>query len=226
MNLVANIVVGRHHRNPLDEALLENSTILSRQPWWLLQNLVVAAAIIASIRAVFSPKFLLQKNDWLADAQPGEGERSSQSFEQFSRLKRRFPKQKQRIILLCNLDGKGDIGNDETYQQEAMEMFRQFMEIYFSMPCDVTDPLSDTERRKLKGRMDVLPQLQTDPIHKILSKRLRSTKNKTAFCIVGGVTLADLYPKSHSGINWNFVFGEAVPHKGAGVFSFARFTEV
>lgn len=163
----------------------------------------------------FVPKIPAKTMDWLADGQPGELERSGQSFEQFSKLKRRLPKEQQREILLCNLDCDSD--NSDEACQKIMEIFRQFVEIYFGMPCYVTRPLSSKERGQLKGRIDVLPQLQTGPIHKILGRRLRSTK--TAFCIMG-VTLVDLYPSK----DWNFAFGEAAPMKGTGVFSVARIT--
>lgn len=35
-----------------------------------------------------------------------------------------------------------------------------------------------------------------------------------------GITMTDLYP----GEGWNYVFGQAAPRSGVGVYSFARYT--
>ena len=49
-------------------------------------------------------------------------------------------------------------------------------------------------------------------------KHLQSQWPPEAFCVVG-ITMIDLYPNE----SWNFVFGQANPAAGVGVFSFARY---
>jgi len=49
-------------------------------------------------------------------------------------------------------------------------------------------------------------------------KYLQANWPPGAFCVVG-ITMIDLYPKD----DWNFVFGQANPTAGVGVFSFARY---
>lgn len=49
-------------------------------------------------------------------------------------------------------------------------------------------------------------------------KYLQSKWPRGAFCVVG-ITMIDLYPNE----SWNFVFGQANPGAGVGVFSFARY---
>ncbi|XP_065909395.1 archaemetzincin-2-like [Dysidea avara] len=46
---------------------------------------------------------------------------------------------------------------------------------------------------------------------------MRRVKPRDAYCVLA-VTMMDLYPDD----NWNFVFGQASPQEGIGVFSFAR----
>jgi archaemetzincin len=96
-----------------------------------------------------------------------------------------------------------------------MALLQEFVEIFFGMPCQLLDPLDLNESRKLRGRSNPLPHLQTRPIQSVLGK-----KKRNALCLVG-VIMVDLYPDKH----WNSVFGEASPSEGVGVFSCVRYTE-
>jgi len=57
-------------------------------------------------------------------------------------------------------------------------------------------------------------QIDTSSCHKLLDR----ARPADAF-IVLGFTRYDLYPRD----DWNFVFGQALPSRGTGVFSFARY---
>jgi len=71
--------------------------------------------------------------------------------------------------------------------------------------------------RKLKGRQNFeFRQLLTKDIHSLLSTIKKSLPDAR---FVVGVTMLDLYPDE----KWNFVFGEASPGEGTGIYSFARY---
>mmetsp|Transcript_28403 Transcript_28403/g.78003 ORF Transcript_28403/g.78003 Transcript_28403/m.78003 type:complete len:416 (-) Transcript_28403:1434-2681(-) len=169
----------------------------------------------------FVPKTRPKPGEWLADGMPGESERKGQSYKDFLAFWRRKPSPTCQTIYLCNLDEDATVTtkSDETAaQQKIMKVLRSFVQAYFQMPCRIMEPLTHTERKKLVGRnnpFDSQFQLLTGPIDSILSQRLQ--QHPGAFA-VAGVTLVDLYPDEY----W---IGQAMPDKGVGIFSFARYSE-
>jgi archaemetzincin len=60
-------------------------------------------------------------------------------------------------------------------------------------------------------------QYRTNGFHNYL-RRTRSQRNTKRELLCVAVTMADIYPDE----SWNFVYGEALPNEGVGVYSFAR----
>jgi len=60
-------------------------------------------------------------------------------------------------------------------------------------------------------------QYRTDGFHNYLV-RTRSQRNTRRELLCVAVTMADIYPDE----SWNFVYGEASPSDGSGIYSFAR----
>eukprot|EP01102_Stenamoeba_stenopodia_P013530 TRINITY_DN4402_c0_g1_i2.p1 TRINITY_DN4402_c0_g1~~TRINITY_DN4402_c0_g1_i2.p1 ORF type:complete len:212 (-),score=22.13 TRINITY_DN4402_c0_g1_i2:56-691(-) len=77
----------------------------------------------------------------------------------------------------------------------------------------------EVRTRGLKGRQnDEYWQLLTTDVHLLLTS-IKNSLPDARFVV--GITMLDLYPDE----KWNFVFGEASPKDGTGVYSFARYGE-
>lgn len=100
-----------------------------------------------------------------------------------------------------------------------MEILREFVEIYIGLPCQLMNELlSYKEQKKIKRRYRPLLQHNTGAHQVILSQRKRELRD--AYGVIG-LTMADLYPDT---LDWNFVYGRAVPDYRCCILSNARFS--
>ena len=96
-------------------------------------------------------------------------------------------------------------------------MIIQFARVFFS-GCEVellptVDFTTDMKKRKNHG----VTQYLTGDFHNYLSQtRSKRDTRRELLCVA--VTMADIYPEE----SWNFVYGQARPIDGVGVYSFAR----
>ncbi len=143
--------------------------------------------------------------DWLARfAEPG------QDFAEFARAGSAKPDAQRRTIDLVPIDAFDPALSPD------LELLRRFTAAYFALPTRIVAPLDAialgvTERRNPNGGER---QMLTGDLLDALAER----RADDAFVTVG-VTMTDLYPAD----DWNYVFGQAVPAHGVGVFSFARY---
>lgn len=148
--------------------------------------------------------------DWLNG--PGVKDRPGQTLAAWRSQKRRRPGKTDRTIYLLPLgDFDGEVDVDV-----LVECVRAF---YFGMEVHCLDKVPEDElRQRVTARKSrgYGKQLLTTDIH-LLTEAVRSQR-PDAF-VVMGFTMFDLYPREE----WNFVFGQASPAKGTGVFSFARY---
>jgi archaemetzincin len=98
-----------------------------------------------------------------------------------------------------------------------LDLIIQFARAFFS-GCEVEllptiDFTKNMKYRDINGTRQYL----TDGFHEHLS-RTRSQRNSRRELLCVAVTMADIYPDE----SWNFVYGQARPIDGVGVYSFAR----
>jgi archaemetzincin len=98
-----------------------------------------------------------------------------------------------------------------------LEVLREFMEVYFTLPVRMGPPatLDGVSSRPGRGADPAVRQYLT---RDILSKTLPPLVPGNGLCLLG-VTMQDLFPDP----SWNFVFGEAMLDQRVGVYSLVRF---
>ena len=142
-------------------------------------------------------------HDWLA-----EHSQAAQSFGDFAKARPRRPdKRRSKIYLL------GEFAEDRS---PAIGKLAAYAAAYFGLEVQVLAPvkLTEWELTTRTNRHTHKRQFLTSDILKMLRSKLPAD----AFCLCA-VTMEDLYPHP----TWNFVFGQASPQNGVGVYSFARY---
>ena len=146
--------------------------------------------------------------DWLAEHfEPG------QSFNNFINMRPAKPDRYRNKIYLQPL---GDFIDG---QSPCLETLKAYTTAYFMMDTNIL-PVLPIKGSKLTSRRNPYTrnrQILTRDVLILLKKR----KPFDAFCVLA-ITMEDLYPDP----SWNFVFGEASPQNGVGIFSFARYDPV
>ena len=167
---------------------------------------LVAGALVAPLR---KPR----ASDWLMANPCGVLDQKGETFDQYCRGERDglppLPSHKRCVVYLCAV---GEAANDG----QQLEQLRRAVGAFFALPCKLAPPLDVSTRRIKSRRHDGERQLLTSSIYPHLKKAKRA--HADAFCVMG-ITTTDLYPAP----SWNFVFGEANPTDGVGIFSFARY---
>jgi archaemetzincin len=143
--------------------------------------------------------------DWLSEhTEPG------QPFDDFVKSRPSRPdKQRDRIYLLP----LGDFPQDRS---PSLETLKEYAASYFVTDVALLPRLS-IDSRTLRTRINPITrnrQILTGDVLAVLKDQLPAD----AFCLLA-ITMEDLYPDP----SWNFVFGQASPREGVGVFSFARY---
>ncbi|HOX46473.1 MAG TPA: archaemetzincin [Myxococcota bacterium] len=144
-------------------------------------------------------------SDWLA-----RFDEPRETFAEFAAARNRRPEGARRKIYLQPI---GEFPEDGAPPLEALREYAQAvfqLETLLLPPLD-PGPLGVTSRTHPHTHK---PQLLAPQLIEVLVARLPAD----AFCLLG-LTMTDLYPEP----SWNFVFGEASPADGVGVFSFARY---
>ncbi|WP_395744432.1 archaemetzincin [Prosthecobacter sp.] len=111
------------------------------------------------------------------------------------------------------------LGQFQSGAAPSLAKLREFSAAFFGMDTRLLGAVP-LEKVPAKRRFFGAPrklQLRTADI----LQWLPSKKTRDAYSIIA-VTMEDLYPDE----TWNFVYGEALLHGGAGVFSFARYDPV
>ncbi len=144
-------------------------------------------------------------HDWLA-----AHSQAAQSFGDFAKARPRRPDKSRHKIYLLAL---GDFPKDRS---PAISKLAAYAAAYFGLEVQVLAPvkLTDWELTTRTNRHTHKRQFLTYNILKMLTGRLPDD----GFCLCA-VTMEDLYPHP----TWNFVFGQASPQNGVGVYSFARY---
>lgn len=160
---------------------------------------------------LFEPKRSPGPSDWLNG--PGVKDRGGQTFAQWNMERRRRPEKGDviRLVPLGNVDP----------EDLDVEWLCQCVRFFFTgMDVEVVPAVSsDALLRQVTHREnDFGTQLLTQDIHRLLDSLHGKRKGSNAF-VTMGFSLYDLYPRPE----WNFVFGQAKPFVGTGVFSFARY---
>ena len=159
--------------------------------------------------------------DWLADGGPGEGDRGGQDFDAFatsvglhartSRMARAYmPSSARKTIYLTAVPPFSEHSG-----APALATVASFVKAWFGLPCQVYHGTSSPPKhgaRRRGGR----EQLLTTQINSWLGDVKAALPDAFALLALTG---ADLYPEPR----FNFVFGEAIPNAGVGVFSLARY---
>ena len=153
----------------------------------------------------FAPLPVPRRGDWLAEHyEPG------QTFDQYVISS---PPRPDRLRQKIYLQPLGDFPEGSS---PPLEKLREFAACFFMMDVKVLAVLPLTTA-KFTSRINPSSgkrQILTRDVLRILWER----KPRDAFCILA-ITMEDLYPDP----SWNFVFGQASPQNGVGVFSFARY---
>lgn len=162
---------------------------------------------------LFETKRAPGPHDWLNG--PGVKDRGGQTFAQWNMENRRRP-QRGDVIRLVPL---GDFDPEELDVEWLCQCVRSF---FTGMEVEVLPALSsrDLLRQVTHRENDFGTQLLTQDIHKYLDTLHGRRKGSNAFATMA-FSLYDLYPRPE----WNFVFGQAKPFNGTGVFSFARYRD-
>jgi archaemetzincin len=101
-----------------------------------------------------------------------------------------------------------------------LDTISKFSYLFFpGCQTEIVTPIDfDDQMRKRVNAYTEQPQYLTGHLEARLKRMKRQRHNqRELFCV--GVTMADIYP----GPGWNFVYGEASPEEGIGIYSFARF---
>jgi len=155
--------------------------------------------------AGFEPIAAPGPHDWLANHLE-----SGQTAEEFVRSRPKRPDTRRRTIYLQPLD------EFPTGSGPSPETLKLFAKAFFTMEVRIL-PVVHLDSSNIRSRIHPGTghrQFLTGDILKLLARRLLPG----SYCLVG-ITLHDLYPDP----SWNFVFGEALPEKGVGIYSFARY---
>lgn len=145
-----------------------------------------------------------EPGDWVI-----EHPQQPQSFEDFAAQRWPSPEGSRRTLYILPI---GEF--PETVP--SLEKLRAFTAAYFQLPVVLLpkEPLIAERYKTRKNRFTDHPQIYT---HDIMDD-LRGRKPADAYVMIA-VTMVDLYPDD----DWNFVFGQASPSEGVGVFSLARY---
>jgi archaemetzincin len=144
-------------------------------------------------------------SDWLA-----RFDEPRETFAEFAAALDRRPAGARRSIYLQPI---GEFPEDSAPPLEAL---REYAQAVFQLETRLL-PTLDPATLGVTSRLNPTtqkPQLLAPQLIAVLVARLPAD----AFCLLG-LTMTDLYPEP----SWNFVFGEASPSDGVGVFSFARY---
>ena len=148
------------------------------------------------------------KGDWLAEHfEPG------QSFDNFTSISPAKPDRYRNKIYLQPL---GDFIDG---QSPCLEKLKAYTTSYFMMDTNIL-PVLRINGSKLTSRRNPYTRNRQILTHDVLIL-LKKRKPFDAFCVLA-ISMEDLYPDP----SWNFVFGQASPQDGVGVFSFARYDPV
>jgi archaemetzincin len=145
---------------------------------------------------------------WLA-VHPERG----QSLEEFEQSPHRVPSDSAGTIVLTRL-GNVSANDERTLALVAMEL-----EAFFARPARFAPDLDLARIPASAQRTSRGYGLQVQSLH-VLDSLLVPQRPHDAWVFVALSTL-DLYPEP----SWNFVFGQARPEHGVGVWSLARFAE-
>lgn len=150
------------------------------------------------------------RGSWLA-----EQEEKGQSFKSFARRSFR-----------CSPHGHCDtlyiapIGRFDSARSPSLDALVQYAAAYFGckvgvLPVQPIKAVMENARQGEEGQL----QLECGTIRDYLCKTMKQPRDSFG---VLAITMEDLYPIKN-GVAWNFVFGQASPMDGVGVFSFARY---
>ena len=149
-----------------------------------------------------------KSGDWLA-----EHFESGQSFDDFISITPNKPDRHRNKIYLQPL---GDFIDG---QSPSLETLKAYTTAYFMMDAKILPalPIMGSHLTVRKNPYTRNRQILTRDVLILLIKK----RPFDAFCVLA-ITMEDLYPDP----SWNFVFGQASPQNGVGVFSFARYDPV
>lgn len=159
-------------------------------------------------------------DDWLSSHKE-----QPQSVETWKKLLNRtvYPsrleKNKIYLVPLDQAINTAGVSINKTGKSESfLILLQRFASIFFKgFEVQILPVPKKSSMPKFKTRINDdtgKPQLFIPDIYKYLESKFPND----AYCIVG-ITMVDLYPKE----SWNFVYGQALPGRGIGVFSFARY---
>ena len=152
----------------------------------------------------FDPIPAPHPGDWLSVRQePG------QTFEDYAGAEFRKPRGLKRVIYLTPL------GEFPEGASPSLTLLVECTQAYFSLEVKVSPPVNKSRSRFTACANPVTGDFQV--LTGDVLAYLRRHFPPDAFCVLG-ITMEDLYP----GADGNFVFGQAAPQAGVGVFSFAR----
>lgn len=203
---------GGHERETTEDGWAPPTAEESRQAIRPSRARKPRRALLTGLDAgLFTPQCCPEPHDWLCG--PGVKDRGGQTFAQFNMENRRKPGPGD-VIRLVPL---GDFGSDLEVDW-LLEVVRRF---FGGMTVQMHERMPDEKvlkRVKSRKSLGFGTQLWTSDIHDHLQTLHGRVRGSNAFATMA-FTLFDLYPKEE----WNFVFGQARPMKGTGVFSFARY---
>jgi archaemetzincin len=188
---------------PVDDSLKAAYIARARKP---KRGILSGAA-----SGLFEAKRQPGPHDWLNG--PGVKDRKGQTYAQWNMERRRRPKDGD-VIRLVPL---GDLDPEELDVEWLCQCVRCF---FTGMEVEVLPavPTKDLLKTITHRENDYGTQLLTTDIHRLLDSMHGKRKGTNAFATMA-FSMFDLYPKPE----WNFVFGQAKPFVGTGVFSFARY---
>ncbi|CAF3243453.1 unnamed protein product [Rotaria sp. Silwood2] len=164
-------------------------------------------AVTNKLNESFQPVPKPKSSDWLANhAEQGQ---TMKSFERT--MSKAIPHATFKTIYIQS------IGSFNHPRAAPLDIIIQFACVFFS-GCDVEllptiDFSKDMKSRNNYGTI----QYRTDGFYNCLSQtRHKRNTRRELLCVA--VTMADIYPDE----DWNFVYGQAHPIDGLGVYSFAR----
>ena len=170
-------------------------------------------------RALFPSLSKPGKHDWLRShrEQPQSVERWSYRVQTNISASRRS----NRNIYLVPLgddwaESEVELSNNRK-KEKFMSLLQRFAALFFNGFEVKILPTASIETARCRTRKNSYSGNLQLYIPDVI-KYLESKWQRDAFCVVG-ITMVDLYPDE----SWNFVFGQAYPKKGIGVFSFARY---
>ena len=147
------------------------------------------------------------EGDWLS-----ENEESGQSFLEFVESNPPRPQDNRRVLYVQPVDSFHNTNS------ELLANTCEMLSIFFRLPVQILPELSLEHLPEGARRIHMgSPQVDSISILRLLAQH----KPADAVAVLA-LTASDLWPnvKGHS---FNFVFGQASPHKGTGVWSTARF---